>query len=78
MIRRPHLSRRVLEGLASISARTRATTDSEFAALQWIDRARDWRAATIAPLVPQDAESVSQSARAASPAALAGAEGGDA
>jgi len=76
MMRRPHLSRRVLDGLRSISSRTRAETEAEFAALLWIDRATQWRAATIAALDPQDAEVVSKSARPARTAGLAG-DGGD-
>ena len=57
--RRPYASKKVLDGLLSLSSRTRAETESELVAMQWIKRTNAWRAVSSAMPNPHDAECVS-------------------
>jgi hypothetical protein len=55
--RRPHLSSRVCDGLASLAARTEPQTLDEARALMWIRRACAFRTRLhCEPLNPQDAD----------------------
>lgn len=54
--RRPYLSSRVIDGLASIASRIEPQSDEEARAMLWIARARGWRLLSSSPLEPHDAE----------------------
>lgn len=57
--RRPYLTVRVSDGLASISKRIVPESHDEEAALLWIHRVMRWRLLSSSQLDPQDAERLS-------------------
>lgn len=57
--RRPHLTTRVSDGLASIARRIVPEDADEEMALLWIHRVHRWRLLSSALLDPQDAERLS-------------------